>query len=158
MGGLLGELGKKLADRWLTLLVLPGALFLAAVAAAHVLGHSHALDAGVLTAQVTAWASTPAVASAGGQVVLLVGVLAGAAGAGLAAQGCGSLVERLVFAEGWRAWPSPLRWLAGRVVQRRRRCWGTERGRSTRACMTWRSQRGGAASALTRQPATARTG
>ena len=87
MGGLLNELGKKLAERWLSLLVLPGVLYLATAATAHTLGHTHALDAHRLTRQITAWATAPAAKTAGGQVVLLAAVLTGAATAGLAAQG-----------------------------------------------------------------------
>ncbi|WP_326770755.1 hypothetical protein OG978_44460 (plasmid) [Streptomyces sp. NBC_01591] len=45
MGGLLSELGKKLAERWFSLLVLPGALYLAVLAVAQTLGHTHPFDA-----------------------------------------------------------------------------------------------------------------
>jgi hypothetical protein len=38
MTGFLGEIGKKIADRWAALLVIPGLLYLAAVTAAAVLG------------------------------------------------------------------------------------------------------------------------
>ncbi|MBO2458463.1 hypothetical protein [Actinomadura violacea] len=123
MNGLLGELGKRIAERWLTLLVLPGALYLAACFVAALLGHGHALDAGRLTAGITARAASPAVRSAGGQAVLLAAVLAGAAVAGLAAQALGVLVERLVLAAGWRGWPGPLGLAAGRLAERRRSRW-----------------------------------
>ena len=49
--------------------------------------------------------------------MLLAAVLAGAAGVGVAAQALGSLVERLVLAAGWRAWPWPLRPLAARQAE-----------------------------------------
>ncbi|MFJ8929937.1 hypothetical protein ACIRLA_25475 [Streptomyces sp. NPDC102364] len=126
MGGLLGELGKKLAERWLSLLVLPGAVYLAMAVSARTLGHAHPFDLARLTAQVTAWAKAPAAATVGGQVVLLAAVLAGAAAVGLAAQGLGSLVERLTLAAGWRAWPPPFRRLADWRVTRRQEAWRTQ--------------------------------
>ncbi|AZQ35792.1 hypothetical protein EJ357_21715 [Streptomyces cyaneochromogenes] len=123
MGGLLGELGKKLAEQWLTLLVLPGALYLAVVAAGHTLGHGAALDVGRLTQAVSAAARDPQVTTVGGQVVLLTAVLAGAAAAGLAAQALGSAVERAALAAGWAAWPWPFGELAERRTAHRRRRW-----------------------------------
>lgn len=123
MGGLLGELSKKLAERWLTLLVLPGALYLAVGAAGHALGHSAALDVGRLTREVSDAARAPQVNTAGGQVVLLVAVLAGAAVAGLAAQSLGSGIERVALAADWGAWLWPFGELAERLVARRQRRW-----------------------------------
>ncbi|MDV9198666.1 hypothetical protein R6M67_25830, partial [Streptomyces sp. Wh19] len=46
MNSLLTEVGRKLADRWLSALVLPGALFVAAAMCGWWLGHPHALDTG----------------------------------------------------------------------------------------------------------------
>jgi hypothetical protein len=123
MGAVLGELGKKLAERWLSLLVLPGAFYLAVVTAARVLGHRHALDLHRLTTQIATWGKSPAVTSTSGQAVLLAAVLAGAAGVGVAAQALGSMAERLVLAAGWRTWPWPLRSLAARHVGERRVSW-----------------------------------
>ncbi|MEU9247787.1 hypothetical protein [Streptomyces sp. NPDC048385] len=123
VGSLLGDLGKNLAERWLSLLVLPGALYLAVATGGHVLGHAHPFDADRLARQITAWAKAPAMSSAGGQAVLLVTVLGAAAGAGLVAQALGSALERLTLAAGWRAWPAPLRRLAGWRVDRRRSRW-----------------------------------
>ena len=78
MGGFLDELGKKLADRWLQLLVLPGAFYLAVAIAARTLGQSRPFDLHRLITQVIAWAKTPAATTVGGQVVLLAAALAGA--------------------------------------------------------------------------------
>ncbi|MFD7264016.1 hypothetical protein ACFV9H_41190, partial [Streptomyces sp. NPDC059874] len=108
MGSLLSELGKKPAERRLTLLVLPGALYLAVAVTAHTLGHAHALDIGRLIDTITGWAGTRPATTVGGQVVLLAAVRAGAAAVGLAAQAPGSLAEHLVLAAGWRTWPRPL--------------------------------------------------
>ncbi|TDD38154.1 hypothetical protein E1287_06285 [Actinomadura sp. KC06] len=123
MNGLLGELGKKLAERWLSLLVLPGALYLAVAAAAVTLGHGHALDVGRLAHEITRHAKSPSVTNAGGQVVLLAAVLAGAAVVGLIVQALGVLVERLSLAAGWRRWPRPVQGVVRRWVDARQRRW-----------------------------------
>ncbi|GAA1530707.1 hypothetical protein GCM10009730_44960 [Streptomyces albidochromogenes] len=124
VGGFLGALGQKLAERWLTLLVLPGALLIVTATVSRVLGHAHALDHQRLIDRIGQWAQAPVASSVGGQVVLLGAVLAAAAVAGLAAQALGTLVQRAVLAAGWRAWPRPFRqWVYGRVVRRRAR-WG----------------------------------
>ncbi|MGW6708161.1 hypothetical protein ACWGDE_25165 [Streptomyces sp. NPDC054956] len=127
MGGLLGELGKKLAERWLTLLVLPGALYLAVATTGHALGHKAALSVGRLTRVISDAAGAPQATTVGGQVVLLAAVLAGAAAAGLIAQSVGSAIERVVLAVGWSAWPWPFGELAERVVVRRQRRWDAVR-------------------------------
>ena len=113
--------GRKLADRWLQLLVLLGALYLAMAVAARALGQSRPFDLHRLTTQVIAWDKTPAAAAVGGQMVLL----AGAAAAGLAAQALGSLAGRLTLAAGWSAWIPPLRQLAAKRVHGRRSRWDT---------------------------------
>ncbi|MFF8883155.1 hypothetical protein [Streptomyces flaveolus] len=143
MGGLLTELSKKLAERWVSLLVLPGALYLAVAASSRALGHTHPFDLSRLTDQITTWANHPATGKAGGQVVLLAAVLAGAAAVGLAAQALGSLTERLWLAADWPAWPPPARQLAAWHTARRRRRWAT-------AARTWHQHREGAARALAR--------
>ncbi len=100
-------------------------LLLAIAATAHTLGQGHALDAPRLTDRVTAWAKTPVATSTAGQVVLLAAILAGAAGAGPAAQALGSAVQHLALAAGWRTWPWPLRPLASKLTDRRREQWNT---------------------------------
>jgi hypothetical protein len=123
VGGLWGELGRKLADRWLSLLVLPGVLYVATVAAAHTLGQRHALDAPLLIQEVTAFAKQPTVTGVGGQIVLVGAIMIASAAAGLVAEAVGSLVERLVLAVGWKAWPLGLPVLADWRVRRRQRRW-----------------------------------
>ncbi|MFE4797681.1 hypothetical protein ACFRFL_21865 [Streptomyces sp. NPDC056708] len=127
MGGLLSELSKKLAERWLTLLVLPGVLYLAIAAAGHVLGQSSALDVGRLTHEISDAAQAPQVTTVGGQVVLLAAILTGAAVTGLVAQSLGSCVERAALAAGWGAWPWPFGELAERHVAHRQRRWDAAR-------------------------------
>ncbi|MFJ8162346.1 hypothetical protein ACIRBY_15635 [Streptomyces sp. NPDC096136] len=128
MVDLLSTLGSKLAERWISLLALPGALYLAVAVAAHTLGHRHAFAVRQLTVQVDAWAKAPAAHTLGGQVVLLAAVLAGSAVVGLAAHALGSTVERVYLAADWLAWPSPLRRLAGRRVARRQVRWDAAAG------------------------------
>jgi len=120
---LLAEIGKNLADRWLTLLVLPGALFLAVLATARTLGQAHAFDVQRLVHQVSAWAALSTVHSTAALAVILVAVLLGSAAAGVAAQAVGSMIENIWLAAGWRTWPAPLRQIAGRRLRRRQLRW-----------------------------------
>ncbi|WP_431932163.1 hypothetical protein [Micromonospora sp. RP3T] len=136
----MSELGKKLAEKWLSLVVLPGALYLVVLAAVVALGHAHPFDVGHLVDTITSGAAAPEVRSAGGQVVLLLAILGGAAVIGLVAQALGAMVERLWLASDWRSWPKPLRALADRQVRRRHRTWvalavayGHQRERAARA-------------------------
>jgi len=124
MAGLLDELGKKLAERWLTLLVLPGALYLAAIIAAATLGHTHPFTAGRLTDRLDHWTAAAHPRSLTGlTVVLLIAFLLAAAACGLAAQALGTLTERLWLAADWAGWPAPLRRLAAARTHRRRQRW-----------------------------------
>lgn len=113
MNGLLSEIGRKLADRWLSALVLPGVLFVAAAMCGWWLGHPHALDTGRLENEVRQFGrrldGRPAAV-----LLAVVGALLGATGAGLAVQGAAAGVRR--------AWVArrPARW----VARRRRRAEG----------------------------------
>lgn len=60
MSGFLTELGTKIADRWMTLLVLPGLLWTAALAAALRLGQEHAVDVAPLRVWLDQIAGEPA--------------------------------------------------------------------------------------------------
>ncbi|GAA2440808.1 hypothetical protein [Streptomyces lavendulocolor] len=115
MNAFLAELGKKLAERWVSLLVVPGALFVALAAAGSALGHRHALDRRLLGRAVeelaTHYDRRPVSA-----VLLFVAVLAAAAVAGLLARALGTVVERAWLISG----PA---WLTGRLVRRRQDRW-----------------------------------
>jgi hypothetical protein len=128
VAGLWSELGKKLADRWLTLLVLPGVLYIAALIVAHALGQSHALSGAQLVRQLRAYAKGSVVTTLYGQILVLVGVLVAAAAIGLAAQAIGTLIEHLALSAGWQAWPSPLRQVAEWRIRDRQKRWDTEDG------------------------------
>ncbi|MEU0431991.1 hypothetical protein ABZ153_10195 [Streptomyces sp. NPDC006290] len=123
MGGLLSEIGKSLAERWVSVLVLPGALYLAVLAAARVLGHRHALDVARLVRYVDSLAASPRAGSAGSLAVVLIAGLLGAAVVGVFAQALGSGVERVWVAVDCDAWPAPLRGLARRRVAARADRW-----------------------------------
>jgi hypothetical protein len=142
LSGFLSELGKKFAERWFTLLVLPGALYLAVAAAARVMGYRHALDVARLTERLSQWAADPTAGTVGAQVVLFAAVLGGSAVAGIAAQALSSAMERAVLAVGWRdlRWDALRRRVERRVAARRNR-WSAAAGE-------WRRQRAATASAV----------
>lgn len=123
MGGFLSALGQKLAEQWFTLLVLPGALYLAVTLGGLVLGQADALDVVRLTRQITAWSKEPVAKSAGGQITLLAAVLAGSAVIGLVARAIGHAIENLALATDWTMWPRSLHRLAERRVEARRGRW-----------------------------------
>jgi hypothetical protein len=123
LGGFGGQVGKDLAARWLGLLALPGALYLAAAITAITLRQQHALDVPRLVHQITAWAHDPAAGTVGGQIVLLVAVLAMSVAAGLIARALGAAIERLVLAADWVSWPRPLRALVQRQIHARQHRW-----------------------------------
>ncbi|QUX27804.1 hypothetical protein KGD83_21330 [Nocardiopsis akebiae] len=133
MGDLWAELGRRLTERWVSTLALPGALYLAVATAAYALGWSGAWDAGHLAERVTGWAADPRVDTFGGQALVLAAVLAGSTAVGLVARGLGWLVERLWTAADWERWPPPLRGWTGRWVRSRRARWDRLRGEVERA-------------------------
>ena len=109
MTGFLGEIGQKLADRWVALLAVPGLLYLAAVTAAAVLGQAHAVSYPDLSRKITAWATSPALKSGGGTALIIAAVLAGSVVAGLAAAAGGRFIEIGWTLPGEHA---PAKWLA----------------------------------------------
>lgn len=119
MGTFFQELAKKLAERWLTLLVIPGALFVAVAGLGLRLGHTHALDYTRLRVIVTDVSGWVARQSVGTQVTALIAVLLAAAAVGLGVQAMAG-VTRLVWLGPWPRLFAPLqRWL----VKRRRSRW-----------------------------------
>ncbi|MFK3985615.1 hypothetical protein ACI2K4_35280 [Micromonospora sp. NPDC050397] len=88
---LLETLGGRIAERWLQLLVLPGALYLLVAFAAL----RHGTDIGGLTRDIDKLAASPAARSVGATVAVLIGLAAGAALVGLAVRALGSVVERI---------------------------------------------------------------
>jgi hypothetical protein len=109
VNGFLGEIGKKLAERWITLLAIPGLLFIAAATAAAVLGQSNALDYASLSRHITQWANSTALRSIGGTVLIVVAVLVGSVLAGLAASALGRVIQLVWVMPGKHP---PAKWLA----------------------------------------------
>jgi hypothetical protein len=108
------ELGKKFAERWLNLLVLPGLLYVGLAYAGFELGHTAWWRLDRLRAP--GLATEVGSQSTGTVLLIAAGLLLLAAGAGLAAQGLSSAVSFVWMGE-WRIWP------AGPLVAWRRRRW-----------------------------------
>jgi hypothetical protein len=104
-------LAGKIADRWMTMLVVPGVVYLIAAFVAARLGHRHWSDLASLRAEVT----DPAWRTPGTVILLLVLILAGASAVGVLVQGAGTLFVRL--------WLMPAVGPARRLAARRARAW-----------------------------------
>jgi hypothetical protein len=117
----LGAIGGKLAEAWMSLLVLPGLLFALLAAVGGVLGHRHALDTGLLASRVASLAADPASANTGVVVLVTGAALAASAGVGLLAAGLGRTVERLWLGD----WPRLLERPARALTARRAARWHT---------------------------------
>lgn len=109
---LLLTLGTKLTERWLNLLVLPGALFLGVLAAGTTLGHTHWNDIHRLSASLDALTARPVMDRTGTAAVAVAAILLLSAALSLAAQFLGSAVEGF--------WLRESRFPLGRRLQRRR--------------------------------------
>jgi hypothetical protein len=126
---LVTELGKKLAERWVALLVLPGLLFTATAAAAAVLGHRHWADLALLEQRLGQLLPPPGAGASGDlfrTALLLVVLLVAAVGSGLLAGALTTPVERVLSGR----WPAPLRRPALACTRRRHAAW-------TRAHQEW---------------------
>ncbi|MFJ6722560.1 hypothetical protein [Streptomyces sp. NPDC091259] len=115
MNTFLSELGKKLAERWVSLLVLPGVLFTALTATASLLGHRDALDWPRLSHAAEDLVDRCQHRPVSAVLLSLVILTAGAA-FGLLARGLGTVVERIWLISG----PA---WLVSRLIRRRRDRW-----------------------------------
>ncbi len=111
MNTFLQELSKKAAERWATVLLGPGLLFVACVLVGRQQGFTHALDLDRLRAYVRSVSTDKAYQEPAGLITAASVVLLGAAVAGLAASSAGNLVERLWLPAGTGRWARPLvRW------------------------------------------------
>lgn len=123
MNGVLAELGRRLAERFMALLVLPGLLYVGSLLAAASLGGVRLDGTGRAVrravAPITGAVGSQSTASGLSVALLLTAVLLAAGAAGLAAQAAGALVDR--------AWTGPWpRWaerVAGPWTARRVRAW-----------------------------------
>ncbi|WP_409235584.1 hypothetical protein [Streptomyces sp. PA5.6] len=116
MNPLLATLGGKLTERWLNLLVLPGALFLAAAAAGTTLGHRRWNDVDELRTTLDDLAVRPALDHTGTAALLVALILLTATAASLAAQFLGGAIEQY-----WLRYARDP--LSHALVARRRRTW-----------------------------------
>jgi len=122
LSGFLADFGQKAAERWASLLVLPGLVFTAVATAAVVLGQRSWWDMPLLWRKLAAFAAGPGGQQSGSvrTAVLLLGVLAVSLISVLVAGGLGELYAHLLAGR----WPLPLRrLLAGRLTERRVRAW-----------------------------------
>lgn len=128
MSGFYQALAAKLAERWVTFLVVPGAIFVAAVWAAAHLGQARAVDWHALTRYASATTAVLARQPAATQALLAVVVLVATIVASLAVQALAG-ITRLIWLG---LWPRPVaairRWQVGRraarwsrLLERRRR-------------------------------------
>ncbi|MFE3166693.1 hypothetical protein [Streptomyces sp. NPDC059224] len=115
MDAVLSTLAKRFADTWLTMLVLPGLLYAAALMVGHAAGHRHALDGARVRASLESLGQSVQKSGSAGTVLLLAGVVAISAVAVYAARSLGAAVQWL-WLGGWGGADS---WL----VQRRRTRW-----------------------------------
>jgi hypothetical protein len=102
--GFLAGLGGKVVERWLSLLTLPGCLFVSAAWVASALGQSHATDRRHLADTVSRWYEGAQDTRPGTLGAIAAGLLVLAALAGLAARATGQMVMLLWFAR----WPGSL--------------------------------------------------
>lgn len=125
MTGFLAELGRKLAERWFTLLVLPGLAYLLVAAAAVRLGQSGWHDWRALWDGFTALTEgdpgqqDSLVARA---VLLILAAVPVSAAVGALAQALAGPVERTLCGP----WPRPFTTLSTRLTARREIAWSTE--------------------------------
>ncbi|MDQ1070905.1 hypothetical protein [Streptomyces canus] len=119
MGGFFQQLVKTLADRWISLLVLPGAFFLGAVWLSIGLGHVDAWNVALLTRQADDAMSTVADLPSGAQALLVVAVLAAASGVGFVVQALAAVTRRVWLGP----WPRPFTPVAAARTARRRARW-----------------------------------
>lgn len=116
MGNFFQELARRLAERWVGLLVVPGALFAATAWAGWHLGWRHAWDLPALVRHVRDTGTEIASWPAPTQVLLVLAVGLGVSAVGLAVQALAGLT-RAVWLGNW-----PAR-VSHPIVSRRRRRW-----------------------------------
>jgi hypothetical protein len=95
MSGFLAELGSKIADRWVNLLVLPGLLWTAALAAGLRLGQDHPVDVARLRVWLDQVAGQPASHDIATVALAAAAILLASAAVALAASAVGALLQRL---------------------------------------------------------------
>lgn len=95
MTTLLSTLATKLAEKWMSLVVLPGLLLLATAYAGRLLGHSHPVDVNRLAAEINRIAKNAGSVSSTTLAVVLVALLLASVAAGVLAQATGAALRWL---------------------------------------------------------------
>jgi hypothetical protein len=95
MSGFLTDLGTKIADRWVGLLVLPGLLWTATLAAGLRLGQEHPVDVARLRLWLDQIAGQPASHDIAPVALASAAILLASAAVALAASALGALLQRL---------------------------------------------------------------
>jgi hypothetical protein len=119
MTSFFGELGKRLAEKWISLLLLPSLLLVAVAGVAAALGQSAALDGRRLATTVDTWFRTVGALPVASQVLLLGMLLLMCGGIGLTVRAFSGLTQRLWLG----SWGRPAQLVVDRLVARRRRRW-----------------------------------
>lgn len=119
MGNFFGELAKKLAERWVGLVALPGLLFVACAWVGLQLGWTHALDPHLLSSKSIEFGTTLSRLSGPAQILAAVGLLLACAGVGLIVQALAAPLRAWWLGQ----WPPGLRWAQQQRTQARARRW-----------------------------------
>ncbi|MFF7454266.1 hypothetical protein [Kitasatospora sp. NPDC008115] len=119
MSSLLGGLGEKLADKWISALAVPGLLLMAASAAGAVLGQADALDLAALRARAAQEAARAGEWSTVAQLTALGAVVLGSVAVGALVRACAAAAERIWTGD----WPAPAGRVAARLTDRRKARW-----------------------------------
>lgn len=119
MGKFFEELAKKLAERWVALLFLPGVLFVAFAFVGVRLGHRKAVDITDARKVISDLAAALARQPAGTQIALLILTLLAATVTGLFIQALVGVTRQIWLGQ----WPRIAARLQNLVVSRRRRSW-----------------------------------
>jgi hypothetical protein len=119
MTGVLAELGKNLATRWLAGVLPTGLIFLAAVFAGASLGHVHWYDLPAAVHRADGWAATTTDHPVTEGLAVAAAVALAAVAAALLVEALGTVVDHL-----WCGpWPKPLHRLGAALLARRLARW-----------------------------------
>ncbi|MBQ0977867.1 hypothetical protein [Micromonospora sp. M61] len=119
MTGFFSELGKQLAEKWVSLLVMPGLLFAATVVTGLLAGHRHAWDVERLVRRGDQLATSMQKTGTTAVLLAAAAVLLAAAACGVLARAVASLVEQAWLGR----WPAPLRRFSTSRTQARAARW-----------------------------------
>ncbi len=119
MTSFFGELGKRLAEKWISLLLLPSLLLAAVVGVAVALGHRSAFDGALLADTAQAWFRAVAALPVASQVLLLGVLLLACSGAGLVVRALSGATQRLWLG----SWGHGTRPVQDAFTDRRRARW-----------------------------------